>query len=117
MIENDRQEVFYLLFFLEDCFVETISELIDRYGLEEDLEHIIIPLPDKSGYLKRCFLLKRRFIRIVYHEGYYIDYPIARVIEAIIRYPALLLSEALFLLYRELDMELPHVSSDEEQVQ
>jgi hypothetical protein len=97
--------------------VEAINELIKRYGLEEDIEHVIIPLPDRNGSVKKCYLLKRRFIRLVYPVGHYIDYPLEEVIEAIVRYPELLLSEALYELYKELDMEMPGISDDKEEVQ
>jgi hypothetical protein len=96
--------------------VEAINELIKRYGLEEDIEHVIIPLPDRNGSVKKCYLLKRRFIRLVYPVGHYIDYPLEEVIEAIVRYPELLLSEALYELYKELDMEMPGISGDKEEV-
>jgi len=81
--------------------MEEVQELIRRYGLEEDLEHVIIPLPGKDGKTKKCYLLKRRFIRIVYPEGHYEDYPLAEAIEATVRYPDLLLSEAIYRLHRE----------------
>ncbi len=77
------------------------EELIKQYGLEEDQEHVIIPFRDKDGKLKRRYLLKRRFVRIVYAEGYFVDYPIADVIRATVRYPELLLSEALYRMYKE----------------
>jgi hypothetical protein len=75
--------------------MEAIQELIRRYGLDEDREHVIIPFTGQDGKVKRCFLLKRRFMRIVYPDGQEIDYPLAEVIEATIKYPELLLSEAL----------------------
>ena len=87
----------------DDSSVEEVNELIKRYGLGEDHEHVIIPLPGKNGRTKRCFLLKRRFIRIVYPEGNYIDYPLAEAIEATVKYPELMLSEALYLLHKEAD--------------
>jgi len=85
--------------------MEEIDELIRQYGLEEDLEHVIIPFTDKNGRKKRRYLLKRRFVRIVYAEGYHIDYPLADVIKATITYPELLLSEALYLMDRESNIE------------
>jgi hypothetical protein len=85
--------------------MEEIDELIRQYGLEEDLEHVIIPFTDKNGRKKRRYLLKRRFVRIVYAEGYHIDYPLADVIKATIKYPELLLSEALYLMDRESNIE------------
>ncbi len=81
--------------------MEDIDELIRLYGLGEDNEHVIIPLPDKNGKKRRCFLLKRQFIRIVYSEGLYHDYPLTDAIEATIRYPDLLLSQSLPLIYNE----------------
>jgi len=85
--------------------MEEVDELIRQYGLEEDLEYVIIPFTDKNGRKKRRYLLKRRFVRIVYAEGYHIDYPIADVIKATIKYPELLLSEALYLMDRESNIE------------
>jgi hypothetical protein len=85
--------------------MEEADELIRQYGLEEDPEHVIIPFTDKNGRKKRRYLLKRRFVRIVYAEGYHIDYPLADVIKATIKYPELLLSEALYLMDRESNIE------------
>jgi hypothetical protein len=85
--------------------MEEVDELIRQYGLEEDLEHVIIPFTDKNGRKKRRYLLKRRFVRILYAEGYHIDYPLADVIKATIKYPELLLSEALYLMDRESNIE------------
>lgn len=85
--------------------MDEVDELIRQYGLEEDLEHVIIPFTDKNGRKKRRYLLKRRFVRIVYAEGYHIDYPLADVIKATIKYPELLLSEALYLMDRESNIE------------
>ena len=83
--------------------MEEVKELISRYGLDEDLEHVIIPVTDRSGHARRVFLLKRRFMRIMYPEGQYVDYPLAEVIEATVKYPDLLLSEALYLMHKESD--------------
>ena len=85
--------------------MEEVNELIKRYGLEEDPEHVIVPFTDKDGKKKRRFLLKRRFVRIVYAEGYYVDYPLTDVIRATIKYPELLLSEALYLTDRDSNTE------------
>jgi hypothetical protein len=90
--------------------MEEIDEIIKRYGLEEDEEHVIIPFTDKNGKKKRCYLLKRKFIRIVYSEEHYVDYPIEDAIEATIRHPELLLSEALYLMYKETDKKMPEIS-------
>ncbi|MBI4691799.1 MAG: hypothetical protein HY754_16280 [Nitrospirae bacterium] len=79
---------------------EEINSLIKRYRLEEDLEHVIIPFPDKN---ERCYLLKRKFMRIAYPGGYYVDYPLTEIIEATIRYPDISLSEALYLLHKEME--------------
>ena len=96
--------------------MEEIDELIKQYGLEEDAEHVIIPFTDKNGRKLRRYLLKRRFIRIVYSEGYYIDYPLADVIKATVQYPELLLSEALYLMDKELNKELPDTVSNKTDV-
>ncbi len=85
--------------------MEDVRELIRRYGLEEDQEHVIIPVSEKDGHTRRIFLLKRRFMRIVYPEGQYVDYPLAAAVEATVRHPDLLLSEALYLMHKELGME------------
>lgn len=81
--------------------MEEIDELIKKYGLSEDHEHVIIPLPEKNGKKRRCFLLKRQFIRIAYPNELYIDYSLVDAIEATIKYPDLFLSEALSLIYNE----------------
>ncbi len=78
--------------------MEEILELIERYNLEEDGEHVIIPFTDNHGGKKRCYLLKRRFIRIVYSEDHSVDYPLAEAIEATVRYPDHPLSEAIYLM-------------------
>lgn len=85
--------------------MDEIDELIKRYGLEEDIEHVIIPFVDKNGLKKRCYLLKRKFIRINYTEDHYEDYPLEDAIKATIKYPDLLLSEALFMMYKETHSE------------
>ncbi len=77
--------------------------MIARHGLEEDLEHVIIPHPDGRS---RIFLLKRKFLRIVYSDGHFADYPLEEIIEATVRYPELLLSEALFLFHEEMDAQI-----------
>jgi hypothetical protein len=83
--------------------MEEVNELIGRYGLEEDLEHVIVPVDDQEGHTRRIFLLKRRFMRIMYPEGQYVDYPLAEVIEATVKYPELLLSEALYMMHKDSD--------------
>jgi hypothetical protein len=95
--------------------MEAIKELIRRYGLEEDHEHVIIPFKDREGRNKRCFLLKRPFLRIVYADGHFSDFPIEEVIEAIIKYPELPVSEALFLLHEELDAEIAKIFADKKE--
>ncbi|MEJ2684925.1 MAG: hypothetical protein P8Z71_11085 [Candidatus Sulfobium sp.] len=97
--------------------MEAIKELIGRYGLEEDIEHVIIPLPGKDGGKRRCFLLKRKLMRIVYPDGHYNDFPLEEVIEAIMKYPELELSEALFLLHKELDEQITRMCGDETEVE
>ena len=95
-----------------------LHELVTRYGLEEDLEHIIIPLRGKDGTAaSRVFLLKRQFLRVVYPDGHYADYPLEEVIEAIIKYPPLLLSESLRLLHEEMDAEITRIFGDEKEEQ
>ncbi len=85
---------------------EEVKELIRRYDLEEDREHIIIPLPAENGRRRRCFILKRSFMRIQYPDGNFADYPLEEVIEAIVRYPDMPLSESLDVLHKELDAQI-----------
>ncbi len=80
---------------------EAIKELIARYGLVEDSENVIITFTGQGGRLKRCYILKRPFIRIVYPDRHYVDYPLEDVIEATVRFPEILLSEGLRLVYNE----------------
>jgi len=89
--------------------MDEIADLIRRRGLQQDQEHVIIPLPGS----RRCFLLKRPFIRVVYPDGEYADFPIAEVIEAVIRYPDISLREALALLHRELDAEIEKIFEEQ----
>jgi hypothetical protein len=79
---------------------EKISELIKSHGLEESSEYVIIPFESADGKRKRCFLLKRRFIRIAFGDGHYADYPLADAIEAVLAHPELKLSEAMYLLHK-----------------
>ncbi len=81
--------------------MNAIEDLVRDYGLEEDSEYIIVPFTDKNGRHHRRFILKRRFVRVVYGEGYFVDYPIEDVVMATIKNPELPLSEALFLLDQE----------------
>ena len=92
-----------MVYSFSKALMKDIDELIEHYGLEEDPEHVIVPFLDRNGRQKRRYLLKRRFIRIVYAEGYFIDYPLADVIKATVKYPELLLSEALYRMYKESD--------------
>jgi len=94
--------------------VEGIKELIDRYGLEEDLENIIISFPGEGGRVKRYHILKRPFIRIVYPDRHYVDYPLEDVIEATVRFPEILLSEALQVIYNERELHKHEEEDDHE---
>ena len=85
--------------------MQEIEELVKRYHLEEDMEHIIIPLPDKDGRPRRCFLLKRNFLNIQFPDGHVADYPLAEIIEATVKYPELLLSESIHFVHK-----IPEVS-------
>jgi hypothetical protein len=93
-----------------------VMELIRRYGLGEDQEHIIIPVRDEKGKVLRIFLLKRGFMRIMNPEGNYADYPLEEAIEATVRYPSLSLSEALRLLHEELDAQISRMFGEEKEV-
>lgn len=81
--------------------MEEIDELIRHYHLEENNEYVIIPFMGNDGRKKRCFLLKRRFIRIAFPEGHFIDYPLTEAIEATVKYPDISLSEAISQLHKE----------------
>jgi hypothetical protein len=82
--------------------MEEINELIQRLGLEEDGEHVIIPFVGSDGRHKRMFILKRRFLRIVYPDGYFLDIPLNAAIESIMRHPEMPLSESLPLTHKDL---------------
>jgi hypothetical protein len=81
--------------------MEEINELIRSHDLQEEIEYVIIPFTGKDGRKKRCFLLKRRFVRIVFPEGHFVDYPLTEAIEATVKYPDIRLSEAIYLLHKE----------------
>jgi hypothetical protein len=81
--------------------MEEINELIRNYDLQEDIEYVIIPFIGSEGRKKRCFLLKRRFIRILFPEGHFVDYPLTEAIEATVKFPDIRLSEAIYLLHKE----------------
>ena len=81
--------------------MDEIEEIIRKYGLEEDLEHVIIPFRGEDGSKKRCFLLKRRYLRIVFEEDHFHDYPLEEVIEATVLYPFMPLRESILLVHRE----------------
>jgi hypothetical protein len=95
--------------------VEEIAELIRQYHLEEDSEYVIIPLSDKNGKVRRCYILKRRFIRILYPDGHFADYPLGEIIEATVKYPELPLSESMKFVHKEPDVQIPGGSGDEGQ--
>ncbi len=77
---------------------ENVKEIIDRYGLETDEEYIIIPFTDSGGKRKRCFILKRNYIRVVSKDGFYKDYPLDVILKATLRYPDKPLSESVRLI-------------------
>jgi hypothetical protein len=81
--------------------MEKVEELIERYGLQEDLEHVIIPLRTRDGRLMRCFLLKRKFLRIMFGDSHFHDYPLEEVIEATVLYPDMPLKESILLVHTE----------------
>ncbi|MCX7793549.1 MAG: hypothetical protein N2257_03965 [Thermodesulfovibrionales bacterium] len=75
---------------------DEIREIIRDYGLEEDEEHVIINLKT-AGKSRRIYLLKRKYIRIIKPDGNFEDYPLRDIVDAIIKYPGLRLSESLLL--------------------
>ena len=80
--------------------MEEIDELVRRYNLEEDIEHIIIRLPEKDGHARRCFLIKRHFLLIQFPDGHLSDFPLSEIIEATVKYPELLLSESIHFVHK-----------------
>lgn len=94
--------------------MEEIEELVSRYNLEVDSEHIIIRLPDKNGHRRRCFLLKRSFMRIQFPDGHCSDYPLAEIIEATVKYPDLLLSESIHFVHKHSEESIMTEDSDSE---
>jgi hypothetical protein len=92
--------------------MEEINELIRHYNLEQTNEYVIIPYTDSSGGRKRCFLLKRRFIRIAFPEGHLVDFPLSEAIEATVRYPELRLSESIYLVHKEFSEGAAPVPAD-----
>ncbi len=96
--------------------MEEISELIERHGLQEDIEHVIISFTGSDGKRKKCYLLKRRFIRIMYPDGRHADFPLHEVIEAFIEHPEGRLGETLYKRYKEREMAMPEVSGDSKEL-
>ncbi len=90
--------------------MEEIQELIRKYGLGEDPEHVIIPFRSEQGSMSRCFLLKRRFMRVVFADGHFDDFPLEEVIEATVLYPHMPLRESILLVHR--DPEPQHAESE-----
>lgn len=84
--------------------MEEIEALIRYYGLEEDGEHVIIPFVDERGNKKRIFLLKRRYMRLMFPDEHHADYPLGEVIEATLMYPERHLTEVIHLFHREHDV-------------
>lgn len=82
-----------------DDLQKEIKEIIKDYGLEEDEEHVIINLKNRGS--RKIYLLKRPYMRIVMTDGSFVDYPLRDVVEAILRYPHLRLSESLLLKRQE----------------
>lgn len=76
---------------------DEIKEIIKNYGLQEDEECVIITLKTNSGGERRIHLLKRRYMRIVRADGTFEDYPLREIVEAILKYPNMKLSEALLI--------------------
>jgi len=85
--------------------MEQIQELIRKYGLEEDPEHVIIPFVSGDGRPRRCFLLKRRFLRIMFTDTHFHDYPLEEIIEATVLYPDMPLRESILLVHKDPDMD------------
>ncbi len=92
---------------IETAEGEGVKELINKYGLVEDREHVIITFRSQDGSLKRCFLLKRRFLRIVFRDGHFHDYPLEEVIEATVLYPEMPLKESILLVHKEPEVHAP----------
>lgn len=97
--------------------MEEIENLIKEYGLQEDEEYIIIPYTDIEGHNKRKFVLKRQFVRIMYGEDFFVDYPIADVILSIIKYPELSIKDALHMMNKDRAEVFSNVSRDESKIE
>ena len=97
--------------------MEEIEDLIKEYGLQEDEEHIIIPYIDSNGQNKRKFILKRQFIRVMYGEDYFIDYPVADIIQSVVKYPDLSIKEALHMMNKDRAGVLSNFSQDESRIE
>ncbi len=81
--------------------MEQIQELIQKYGLEEDPEHVIIPFVSQDGRKRRCFLLKRKFLRILFSDAHFHDYPLEEIIEATVLHPDMPLRESILLVHKD----------------
>lgn len=88
-----------------EAFEEEVSDLLDRYGLEDGGEYVIIPFTDEKGNKKKVYLLKRRYIRIMHGEDRFVDYPLAEVVEALVNYPEAHLTEVMHLYHKEHTVE------------
>ncbi len=97
--------------------MEEIANLIKEYNLQEDEEYIIIPYTDSNGHNKRKFILKRQFIRVMYGEDFFVDYPIEDVILSVIKYPELSIKEALHMMNKDRAVVLSNISYDEFKVE
>ncbi len=96
--------------------MEEIENLIKEYRLQEDEEYIIIPYTDSNGHNKRKFILKRQFVRVMYGEDLFIDYPIADVVISVIKYPELSIKDALHMMNKDESKVFSNVSQDESKI-
>jgi hypothetical protein len=60
----------------------------------------------------RCFLLKRRFLRIVFEDGHFHDYPLEEIIEATVLYPDMPLRESILLVHKEPEVHATEGTKD-----
>ncbi|HMK44725.1 MAG TPA: hypothetical protein VK445_11380 [Dissulfurispiraceae bacterium] len=67
--------------------MERLHDFIQRHGLEETPEYVIISFVGRDGRRKRAFFLKRPYMRLVVGENRYADYRLEDVLEASIKAP------------------------------
>lgn len=67
--------------------MDKIRELIEKYGLSEDTEHVIIPYTRSDGEKRRIYLLYRPNMIIKRDRDHSFTVSLDEVIEALVRSP------------------------------